>query len=358
MQAPARPRRAPSLRHLLRPGYSALRRLVGLPSPDILEAAQDRWVLAEGTPLEVRKAKCLPGQLDRITGSDSGTVQQVIRDFIGGFESPQLPTIAFQLRDIALVGGVLYSGTAFRQLRHSAPRLTASLKQNVTPDAALYESWLGNRNFGAWLSDDCLTYRLAEFYGHPVATQAATGQKSEYERKLGMAAARLPDTWFAELTLFDDTSHNDNKRFRATDLRRRLIGDEPTRHSGVFLLTGSTGACRELANERAVAEQLVKKRGFRVIDPSTASLPEILEACAGAQVVAGVEGSYLTHGLMVMPPEARLLVIQPPTKAGSALKMITDRQGQDYSLVIGSKGRGGSVFTADFHEIERTLDLP
>jgi len=48
-------------------------------------------------------------------------------------------------------------------------------------------------------------------------------------------------------------------------------------------------------------------------------------------------------------------VIQPPTRAVSVLKLLTDRQGQDYSLVVGEGN--DEVFDACAGEIERTLDL-
>jgi capsular polysaccharide biosynthesis protein len=72
-------------------------------------------------------------------------------------------------------------------------------------------------------------------------------------------------------------------------------------------------------------------------------------------VIAGVEGSHLVHGVMLMPPGARALVVQPPGRAVSALKRMTDRQGQDYSLVVGVGTN--EAFHADPGEIERTLDL-
>lgn len=49
------------------------------------------------------------------------------------------------------------------------------------------------------------------------------------------------------------------------------------------------------------------------MDPSTASVAEILAACAGARVIAGIEGSQLAHGMMVMPDDATFFAIFPRT---------------------------------------------
>ncbi len=332
-----------------------MRKLLGFSAPDIRSAATDQWMLAEGTPVEVRPAKYLPGQIERIRGAEFGSVADVVRDFVGGFESRQPPTMAFQLRNAMLIDGVLYSGSAVRHLKPSTRRWMTRLEPNTISQAVLYESWPGNRWFGNWLSDDCLSYRLAEFIGWPVATQPAIGHKSAYERLLQISPVRLTSTRFDELILLDDRSHNENRRWRASDMRRRLVGAGPQRHAGVFLLRGQTGMRRVLLNERTIAEHLATRHGFRVIDPAHAPVRAIIDACAGARVVAGVEGSHLVHGLMVMPPEARALVIQPPDRAVSVLKLITDRQGQDYSFVVGVGSN--EAFTACADEIDRTLDL-
>ena len=347
--------RVPRGRFPLRPAWAALRGLTGASTPDIVSVATDSWMIAEGTPVEVRPAKFLAGQLERIRGTEFGTREEVVRDFRGGFESRQRPTMAFRLKNVLLADGVLHAEGALRHLRARAHRLPFGSPRQVIERAALYESWSGNRWFGNWLVDDCLTYRLAEAVGCPATSARSIGHMSAYEQRLGMTPLRVDASWFDELILFDDRANNAHRRWRATDLRRRLIGTERPRHAGVYLVRGVSGDRRVLQNERAIAEHLSTRLGFRVLDPSASSLAEIIDACAGARVVAGVEGSHLVHGLMLMPPEARLLVIQPPDRAVSVLKLTTDRQGQDYCFVVG-RGRN-EAFSADIDEIERTLDL-
>ena len=353
-QARARWRRA-RLLISFRPGIHAIRKRLGAKQRDITSQAADQWVIARGSRVEVRKAKFLPGQLERIRGAEFGSVAEVIRDFIGGFDSIQSATIAYRLKNVVLIDGVLYAGDAARHLTPRSSRLPARLAPRDIIRASMYESWLGNRWFGNWLSDDCLTYRLAESAGLPFTSEPATGHKFAYERRLDLRPTRMSSVRFEELVLFDDQSHNEHKRQRANDLRHRLVGSEPRRHPGVFLLRGQTGARRMLRDEHRIAEHLAARRGFQILDPSTTDVDEIIRVCGTAEVITGVEGSQLVHGLMVMPPEARALVVQPPARAVSALKLITDRQGQDYSFVVGVGSN--EAFSADVEEIERTLDL-
>jgi capsular polysaccharide biosynthesis protein len=126
-------------------------------------------------------------------------------------------------------------------------------------------------------------------------------------------------------------------------------------HPGVFILRRDSGKSRIMLNELEMAEHLRKSRGFRVVDVTTHSVPQILAACAGAQVVAGIEGSQLMHGLMVLPRGASMLTMQPPQRFSPTFKVTTDMMDQNYSFVVGRPAQEG--FTVDPDEVERTLDL-
>lgn len=338
-----------------RPASSVLNKLLRRPNAELISAATESWEIAPGTEVPVRPAICLPGQLDRIRGSEFGTIDEVIRDFRGDFVSMQGPTMGYRVKDVLLADGSLYADGAMRHLRGRANWKPAATPAREFDTASIYESWMGNRWFGLWLANDCPTYRLAQETGHPFTTGQPTGHKQDYEVQLGMAPQRGSSAWFRELHVFDDASNNRHKRQRADAMRDRLSHDAMPPHPGVFLLRGSTGDPRVLLNEWRIAERLGRARGFQILDPSHASVDEIVYVCANAQVVAGVEGSHLNHGFAVMPPNACALAIFPPTRAVSVMKMLTDRQEQDFAVVIGEGN--DEAFTADIDDIERTLDL-
>jgi hypothetical protein len=59
---------------------------------------------------------------------------------------------------------------------------------------------------------------------------------------------------------------------------------------------------------------------------------------------------------MLMPADACLLVLQPPSRVVSVLKMLTDLQGQTFAFIV---GEGSSEeFTLNWRELDATLDLP
>ncbi|TCM20830.1 uncharacterized protein DUF563 [Novosphingobium sp. PhB165] len=345
-----------------RPARRLLDRLLGNGQPDITKAAFERWQIAPRSCIEVRSAKVLPGQLERISGAEVGTVKEAMRHFKGGFDVIAAPTMGYCIRDVLLHNGVLHARGAIRRLRPGTRFAPLAFAPHEMGRLALYESGPGNLRFGSWLGDDCLTYRLAEDAGVPFTTAlSSTGKFGrhmfEYESALGMLPARAAAIHCNELVLFDDETDNEHKRARADEMRWRLVRRPVERHPGVFLLQerANRAGPHALLNELNIAEHLAVRHGFRVLDPSRVDIAQIARACGGAEVIAGVEGDHLVHGLLMMPADARALVIQPQTGVNSTLKRLTDRQGQDYALVVAKGANNG--FIADIDDVERTLDL-
>lgn len=341
----------------LNPGLHAVKKLLGAPVHDLEAVALESWEIAPAMTRVLPPAKFLPGQIERITGTTFGTMPELVRHLKGNYEQREAATMGFRLQDVELADGVLYARGAIRYLRSRSSRALAYARPREALRGACYESWIGTRWFGSWLLADCLTYPLAAQFAQPFRTGAfGPGHQQDYESALGMSARHLARARFEELYVFQDMSNNDDKRRRAFDFRDRIIaGRAHEPNPGVFLLRGNGGDRRVLVDELSLAERLAAERGFRVLDPVKASLDEIVQACAGAKVVMGVEGSHLVHGLMLMPADATLFVIQPPDRTLSVLKASTDRQGQTFAFVVGS----GSTenFRVDFDEVARTLDL-
>lgn len=340
----------------LRPACQMIGGRLGHPPGDLEALAVERWEIAPGTPRYIPPARMLPGQIERMRGAEFGTMETVRRDLLGDFDVTEGPTLGFRLRDIDLIDGVLWGPGAARHLRQRARRLPFYRTPREMARGALYESWVGNRWFGNWLSDNCLAYPLVAGSGEVLTTRPATGHVPDYEARLGMTPRRIGDARFEELVIVNDHANNRHREARARAMRDRLLaGMDVVEHPGIYLLRGRTGDLRVLVNEMALAERLERERGFRILDPSTASVAEILAACAGARVIAGIEGSQLAHGLMVMPDNGAFFAIFPPDRVVSVMKMPVDRQGQTFAAVIG-EGQAHE-FSVRWEEIAGTLDL-
>jgi hypothetical protein len=322
------------------------------------QLAYASWQIAPAHARPVPAALFLPDQLPRISAySEFGSAEQDLPKVRGGGEIPHAATQGFRIRDAFLIDGVLYKGDGCLHLHPRSSRLPRLRVEQEIERGAVYCTFGGNRYFGQWLMDDCVTYPLAQAEGAPVTTaQPVNAHTAGYEAWLEMNPLRSPGAFFRELVIFDDRGQNASKHARFRGLGDQLVRRAGARpHPGVFIVRGRTGQRRVLRNELEIAERLRDRRGFTIVDPTQADVPTIVRACAGARIVSGVEGSGLIHGILPLAPGGGLLVLQPPNRFSAIYKDLTDRDGQRFGFVVGLPR--GEDFWVDPVEVERTLDL-
>lgn len=335
----------------------ARRKLFRLDPKFIGSLAARTWEIAGVELSTTQPAFFLPNQLERVTGwaFASGHPQ---REMEGGIRVAHSPTTGLMLKNAWLIDGVLYNGDACSYLqprsRHWFPLLHV---ENEIDHGAVYCTYGGNKYFGQWLMDDCVTYPLAAAEGIPITTdQPVNIHTPAYESLLNMKPSRIQSAFIKEVVIFDDVGQNRHKHNRFRSINERLLFHATAKpHPGVFILRGNTGEKRILRNEMELAEHLRDKRGFRILDPAKTDVQTILSTCAGAQTVVGVEGSGLMHGILLLQPGGAVLTLQPPNRFVFLYKHLTDRDHQHFGFVVGIAEENGFRIILD--EVERTLDL-
>jgi hypothetical protein len=328
--------------------------------PKSIESIADKsWEIAPSETSLTRPAYYLPGQLERVTNFDVWFGEHPARLLNGGVEITHAPTRAFLIKNVWLIDGVLYKDHACSYLYpHSSKWLPKIHVENEIDRGAIYCTEIGSKYFGQWLLDDCITYSLASAEGTPITTnQPASAHTLAYEDWLDMKPTRLSSAFFKEVVIFSDRGHNQHRRARFRAMSAKLLShvENIQPHPGVFILRGSTGQKRILKNEMETAEYLQEKCGFRILDITKTDVPTIMATCAGAKVVAGIEGSHLIHGVLVLPVGGAILTIQPPNRFNDGFKPTADRDEQHFGFVVGTVE--GDGFRVDPSEVERTIDL-
>jgi len=338
-----------TFKHILR---TRLARKQPLPLESV---AAKSWEIAPSETSISPPAHYLSNQLERVTGWAFASEHP--RQAMKGGSVLHGATRGFLLKDVWLFDGALYKNDSYYWLTPRSiwwPQIRAAYEIDR---GALFCTPSGNKYFGQWLMDDCVTYTLASAEGIPFTTnQAVNIHTMDYENWLGMKPERLHNAFFRELVIFDDFGQNRNKHNRFREMSSKLMSHvKVAPHPGVFILRGATGELRLLHNEIELAEQLNKSRGFRILDPSKVDVPTIVATCAGAQTIVGVEGSGLMHGILALQQGCSLLTLQPPDRFVRVYKDLTDRDQQNFGFVVGQTVRKG--FRIDPDEVERTLDL-
>lgn len=323
--------------------------------PSIFDIADKEWEISPPQEILSRPAYFLPNQLERVTGT--AYIDDPVKEMPGGFTVYQQPSRGFLVKDAYLIDGGIYKENACIWLNDRVSRLLRLRVENEVTRGAMYSSYEGNNFFGLWLTDDCAAYPLAKNEGIPITTDHQVTQHIyEYEKLLNMNPIRLRTAFVREMVVFDDTYQTIDKQKRFQANRKALLSHfNSNTHSGVFILRRDSGKRRILNNELEIAEYLRINRGFQIVDVTKDSVSTILSACSGAQVIIGVEGSQLIHGIMVLEPGKAVLTLQPPDRFCGVIKRTMDRDEQHYGFVVGHQEANG--YRIDIDEIERTLDL-
>lgn len=265
------------------------------------------------------------------------------------------------LKNVVMVDGHLFTMRMVHPMAHAPlPSFSSEPLEEVSV-GALGTSEYGNKYFGHWLLDDVpMTSTARQFgdvYGHVNSDNRLEGHQADYAGRLEWDIRLVRNVLFRELHILDWSPMTPRQSSRYDELRRRLHPKKPhvVPKPGVMLLRGSSGQHRILVNENAIAD-VARARGFQVLDPMISSVSELVDACADAALIIGVEGSQLAHGFLPMlHPGATLLTLQPPFKFDHFWKSRCDCVGARYAFIVGTQ-TGNTSFRIETTRVERMLD--
>ncbi len=324
-------------------------------NPRLADVAEKSWVLGPAEAAVIRPAFYDEGDLARVTGVDADSSREIEWRRIRGGALEYRPSVAYQLRDAVLSKGHVILPQLVRPLTIGPfPRWGRYVETEPEP-ALLTATFNGSRYFGHWMMDELSRLLAAPRIGQPVAPpRPLSNHQLDYLKLLGLEQRERSDVLFRQLVIIDDRTQNAYRRERYAVLRERARGRrQVVPCEGVMLLRKQTGVARILVNEEELARQLAH-RGFRIMCPTEHTVEEILDACMGAKVVLGVEGSQMIHSLFVMHDEGTLFTLQPPNRFNNILKTYCDGLGLRYAFTVGHQREDG--FFVEPVELMRLLD--
>lgn len=286
-------------------------------------AAYRQEVLCAEEAVNIRPAIFLPGQIDRITGTDPATtIEWEVFTATSETWTPA-PTIAHHIADVILFDGSIYHGRfkSFIAARSFFNSSAPSSEPRHLKTVGLASSHLGSRFLGHWLIDDCIQYPLSEQYGRPLCLRGPiyADHQKKYQTYLEQDWTPIDRAWIHHLIVYQDfhwgTAQDGLRRAQTRILRERVRAHLPSggARSLVYLRRGATGSRRIVQNEEEILDVL-KKHGFLIVDIETDSLESVLKALANAKIVVSVEGSHVTHCAYSVPENSGLIVLQPPDR--------------------------------------------
>jgi hypothetical protein len=298
-----------------------------------------------------------PEELERITAPAPYSTLEGQMAWLAGTRRYG-PAMAYELPPLWFVDGNFARGRVRFEMNAERERLLVRSRDLRTFEGvAFVSSTFANKFFGHQIGDELPAALLGPDFGEPwyVNAHAPTPHVAGYRRACDVD---LPVTWsgFARRCwVFEDAFLNDSKVGRIRELRRRLGATVAPGVPAVrtYVRRGASGGLRAPRNEAEV-EAVLAGEGWRIVDPASAALPELLGALAAAPVVVGVEGSNLAHAFYGLRTGAALVPVIPPDRFGLWLKDFADRLGFRFGFHVGRAVADG--WEVDIDALRRLVD--
>ncbi len=327
----------------------------------IAEAASETVVICPEEERLLPRALHLDGQLDRVTGVADGSSFDLEKTRLGGVPISDLATMAYRIDDaIFSAGRVFTRRMQDHQGGDQRRKLLAPISVELN-NAVLPLNSFATIYFGHMVFDGGAAMLLAPDFGEAcvdrVVSAGMAGHVARYFDLFGTPHTAISDARIKSAWLFEDRGMNSHKRARLKTLSARVRTIPGTRAGhGVFIRRRGWGVHRAPENE-AQLEEFFAARGFDIIDPREMTVDDIVARTRDAEILIGVEGSGMTHGMISMAQNTLVVMLLPPSRLNNMMKDYADGLGQNYAFVVGTAQQNGGGYLVDPEEILRTIDL-
>ena len=192
-----------------------------------------------------------------------------------------------------------------------------------------------------------------------LARRQTAGKKwhaEAYKDIFGLKPVDAPLVLAEELITYRDHGQGSHKRARYQKMRQIMNArfTETIPSEGVFIRRGGAGLARTILNEDEICDQLAA-RGWTILNIADVSVEELYAHIHGTKVVVGLDGSQLSHAVLMLPDDGSLVLLTPPDRFTA---VIIDhcrgaRLGSGFVLLEGADGQ----YRADLDAILATVDI-
>ncbi len=329
---------------------------------EFLDTAITTAVVGEEHLTELSPAIFTEGALDSIDAFSPWRIRETELLLACGGKWICKPTIAHTIQNVSIVNGFMYKANASMDVGCAKEQVITPSQpsKDVIDTANCVSTWSGNNFFGSLLLDD---YPLELMADNPDQNLRVAGKNyshdSGYRSLLGLEGTRITsNAHIRELVVYDDPTISRNKAARYRRLRERLrssLSISPNKcRKIVYLKRGSDGDQRDILNINEFEKSLLAAN-CEIINTETLSAIEIARQTLGADIVIGVEGSHLSHGIFTMSDNGTLLVIQPPDRFAMVYKEYTDCMNMTFAFLVGD-AVGPGQFNVDTVNLSHLLE--
>jgi hypothetical protein len=300
----------------------------------------------------------LPGQLDRVTGTDEHSTVDFHRTAATEHESEHAPVLRWTFKH-ALVGrNGFVSSTANEHYGSGLRRAALSAPLRRVDELRHCQDYVTWRYFGHWLMDAIPKALIDPGVGelwmphHP-----DWGHAADFVKALGLQPVEDELIFANRLYVYQDFAQGQHKSARYAWMRAKLHAafDSRPGNDRVYLRRGATGAARLVVNEDALVDRL-STLGWKICDVGTLPVADLHKALHGANVVVSMEGSHINHAHLALEPGSALVMLTPADRFTTNQIGRCRANGITPGIVV-ANGTARTGYHVDPDEVLRTVDL-
>lgn len=313
--------------------------------------------------IETQAPIYLEGDLEKVKKSPFGiTLEQEFADFKSTTYTSG-PFYKYQLEDLLILRNRIYFNDYEYLLNPLEKPIRAYDSRDVVEysQAAFSSMRISTVFFGHWLHEELMLIDYIQDKQNIVTSSPITPQKKEITELFDLKVNFNPYAKISYADMYDGWQHSSMfiETLKKYKEKISLLSNDKNIVSGpkaVYLKRGQSGVRRELENESELLNLMSKTFEITSFVAEATPIEELYEAIYRADIILGVEGSQLAHGIIAGKPGAILVCIQPPYRFYNPFKNYCNDAGILYAIFVADQPSESHSFRIDIDRFGLLLD--
>lgn len=319
-------------------------------------------VIEKANSLEIEKPIFLAGDLDKVISAPFGIrLEDEFKRFFDETYSSG-PFYQYQLENVLILKNRIF----FSNYEYLLNPLEKKIRVYNSNDLVEYEhaSFSSMRIstvfFGHWLHEELLLIDYLQGKQNIVSSSPDMPQKRDIVGFFNLKYSVNPLTKIQLADMYHGWQHTTIYKNILADYKKKISVLAPTKRNStelkiVYLKRGLTSVKRNLQNEEEVLIKLSKHFDVSSYIAETTPIQELYTAIYSADIILGIEGSQLAHGIVAGRAGAILACIQPPRRFYNPFKTYCADAGMRYAVFVAEQCEDKDSFSIDLDRLKQFL---
>lgn len=312
--------------------------------------------------IETQEPIYLEGDLEKVKKSPFGrTLEQEFTDFKSSTYTSG-PFYKYQLEDLLILRNRIYFND-YEYLLNPLEKPVRKYDSNEVveySEAAFSSMRISTVFFGHWLHEELMLIDYIQDKQNIVTSSPITPQKKEISDLFNLKIDFCPYARIKHAEMYDGWQHstiyiNVLNKYKNQIALLSVDKQKTNKPKAVYLKRGHSGIKRHLNNESELIDLISKSFELSVYIAESTPIIELYEAIYDADIIVGVEGSQLAHGIIAGKKRAILICIQPSYRFYNPFKNYCADAEIQYAIFVADQSGENAIFNVNLERFKLLL---